>query len=124
MYTSNLTELLWMLNEMQKNWVIHIELPATEEASSGESWQAQLYFLEGKVTTCQVQSSMDGRRLVTGWEAIRWLINLPHLAWKLEALTSPHASSQTFNGSQVLLPPPSWVPQRIAQAEQKVIHSW
>jgi hypothetical protein len=65
MYTSNLTELLWMLNEMQKNQVIHIELPATEEASSGEPWQAQLYFLEGKVTTYQMQSSMDGHRLFT-----------------------------------------------------------
>jgi hypothetical protein len=43
-YNSTFTELVQMLKEMQKSWVINIE---TEEIGSEKPWQAQLFFVGG-----------------------------------------------------------------------------
>src|SRR2546421_12276204 len=107
MYTGNLSGIFQMLNGTGQNWMVQIELPETENIGAGELWQAQLHFIAGKVVTCSVRSSADGRTLLAGKEAIRWLERAQHLAWKLEVLTPRQVSLP------VPVSPPSVVPHRV-----------
>src|SRR5436305_12115562 len=116
MNTSTFTELVQMLKETQKNWVVNIE---TEESGSEKLWQAQLSFVDGIVTICHVWYKADRRGLLPDREAARWLTNLPSLRWTLEELTS----QQAFNGSQAVLSSSSQVPQQFKQVEQRLILS-
>ncbi len=121
MYTSNFTKLVQMLQETQKNWVVHIE---TEEIGSGKPWQAQLSFVGGIVATGHVWQKRDGRVLFTNGEAIRWLTSLPQFSWTLSALTLPEVVSPALRDTQAGLSSPSRVPRRALQAEQQVISPW
>jgi hypothetical protein len=123
MYNSTFTELMQMLKETQKNWVVKLE---TDDIGSEKPWRAQLSYINGKVTTCRVWHKRDGRSLFTDGEAIRWLISLPQFTWTPEALTlqPQQALPQANSGTQALLSSPPRVPQRIRQTEQWVIRSW
>src|SRR5438552_2188005 len=121
-YSSNLNEILHILNGMQHNWVVRLEVPATEEADVGMPWQAELFFIEGKVITCHVSSRVDGRLLFMDQEALRWLARLQHFAWRLEPFTSSQASAPVVSDSQA--PLLQQVPRRILQAEQGVMNAW
>ena len=123
MYSSNLNEILHILNGMQHHWVVRLEVPATEEADVGTPWQAELFFVEGKVITCHVSSRVDGRLLFMDQEALRWLARLQHFAWKLEPFTSSQASAPVVSDSQAA-PLLQQVPRRILQAEQGVMNAW
>jgi hypothetical protein len=118
MYTSTFTELVQILNETQKNWVVNIE---TEESGSETPWQAELSFVDGIVAVCHVWRKADGRSLLTDRKAIHWLTNLPSLRWTLEEPTPQQALPQAFNGSQAVLSSSPQVPQRFRQVEQGVI---
>jgi hypothetical protein len=120
MYTSTFTELVQILNETQKNWVVNIE---TEESGSEKPWQAELSFVDGIVAVCHVWRKADGRSLLTDRKAIHWLTNLPSLRWTLEGPTPQQALPQAFNGSQAVLSSSPQVPQRFRQVEQGVIPS-
>jgi len=119
-YTSTFTELVQMLKETRKNWVVNIE---TEENGPEKPWQAQLSFADGRVTVCHIWRKADGRSLFTDGGAISWLTSLPSLMWTLEGPTPQQALPQAGNGSQAVLSSSSWVPQRLRQGEQRVLPS-
>jgi hypothetical protein len=119
-YNSTFTELVQMLKEMRKSWVVNIE---TEEIGSKKPWQAQLSFVDGIVTVCHVWRKADGRSLFTDGGAIGWLTSLPSLRWTLEGPTPQQALPQAGNGSQAVLSSSPWVPQRLRQVEQRVLPS-
>ena len=120
MYTSTFTELVQMLKETQKNWVVNIE---TEETGSEKLWQAQLSFVDEIVTVCHVWRKADGGSLFADGGAINWLTNLPSLRWTLERPTPQQALPQAGNGSQAVLSSSPRVPQRFRQVEQRMILS-
>jgi hypothetical protein len=120
MYTTTFTELVQMLKKTRQNWVVNIE---TEETGSAKSWQAQLSFVDGIVTVCQVSHKADGRSLFTNGGAIRWLTSLPSLTWTLETLAPQPLLPQAVNGPQMFASSPSPVPRRFRQVEQSVILS-
>jgi len=99
-YTSTFTELVQLLKETQKNWVVNIE---TEETGSEKLWQAQLSFVDEIVTVCHVWRKADGGSLFADGGAINWLTNLPSLRWTLERPTPQQALPQAGNGSQAVL---------------------
>jgi hypothetical protein len=111
----------------------------------GEPWQARLSLVEGHVVACHVHSQVDGRRLLSGDEALRWLAHWGQreLAWTLKVFTPhqtvPHpapagllpparnvAPPQRVSQPAGLILPARQVtpPQRIEQAEQGVDSSW
>lgn len=120
MYNSTFIELVHMLEETRKSWVVNIE---TEETDSEKPWQAQLSFVDGIVTLCHVWSKADGRSLFTDGGAIGWLTSLPSLRWTLEGLTPQQALPQAGNGSQAVRSLSPWVPHRSRQVEQRVLPS-
>ncbi len=120
MHRSTFTELIQMLKETQKNWVVNIE---TEESGSDKPWQAQLSFVDGIVTACHVWYKADGYSLLTDGEAVRWLTNLPSLSWTPEEPTPKQTLLQAKNGSQAVLSSSPQVPQRFRQVEQRMILS-
>ncbi len=120
MYTSTFTELVQILKETRKSWVVNIE---TEENGSEKLWQAQLSFTDGSVTVCHVWHKADGRSLFTDGGAINWLTSLPSLMWTLEGPTPQQALPQAGNGSRAVLSSSPWVPQRLRQGEQRVLPS-
>ena len=119
-YTTTFTELVEMLMKTQQNWVVNIE---TEQTGSTKPWQAQLSFVDGIVTVCQVSHKADGRSLFTDGGAIRWLMSLPSLTWTLETLAPQQVLPQAVNGPQMVASSPSSVPRRFTQVEQRVILS-
>jgi hypothetical protein len=119
-YTTTFTELVEMLMKTRQNWVVKIE---TEETGSAKPWQAQLSFVDGIVTVCQVSYKAGGRSLFTDGEAIRWLMRLPSLSWTRVTLAPEQALPQAVNGPQMVASSPSPVPRRFRQAEQGVILS-
>lgn len=120
MYRSTFTELVQMLKETRKNWLVNIE---TEETGSEKLWQAQLSFADGKVTTCGVWHKADGHSLFTEREAINWLTSRPSLMWTLEGPISQQALLPARNGSQASSSSSPRVPQRLMQAEQRLLPS-
>jgi hypothetical protein len=117
----------------------------------GEPWQARLSLVEGHVVACYVHSQVDGRRLLSGDEALRWLAHWGQreLAWTLKVFTPhqtvPHPAPAGPLPPERNVAPPQRVsqpgdlptpaglilpatqvtpPQRIEQAEQGVISSW
>jgi hypothetical protein len=119
-YTTTFTELVQMLKKTRQNWVVDIE---TEETGSAKPWQAQLSFVDGIVTVCQVWHKADGRSLFTDGGAIRWLTSLPSLTWTLETLAPEKVLPQAVNGPHMVASSPSPVPRRFRQVEQSVILS-
>lgn len=119
MYTNDLTGLLRMLEETRANGVI-----STEGTGPGEPWQAQLTLIEGKVTACHVRGSVNGRNLLTGGEAIRWLESSAYLTWERTAFTPQQTFPLIFRDSQIVPLQPSGVPRRLTQAEPLGIHEW
>lgn len=120
MYRSTFTELVQMLKETRKNWVVNIE---TEETGSEKLWQAQLFFADGKVTACDVWRKADGQGLFTDGGAISWLTSLPPLRWTLEGPTSQQALPPAGNGSRATSSSSPRVPQRPRQGEQGLLPS-
>ncbi len=110
MYTNDLTGLLITLAKTQASGVI-----STEGTGPGVPWRAQLTLAEGRVTTCNVQSSVNGRSLLTDGEAIRWLASLGYLTWERAALTPQRTSLLVPGDSQTFLLQSSMVPRRLAQ---------
>lgn len=121
MYGNDLHEILRMLQGTQQPWVVHLEGSATEEDGSKLPWQAELFFVEGRVTTCHVSRRVDGHLLLKDQEALRWLVSLQRFAWSLEPFTPPQASAPGVSDTQTLLL--QQVPQRILQAEPGVMHA-
>lgn len=84
----------------------------------GEPWQARLSLVEGNVVACHVHSLLDGRRLLSGDEVLRWLARCGQreLAWSLKVFT-PHQSTP-HPAPAGLLPPARYVapPQRVSQS--------
>jgi hypothetical protein len=119
MYTNDLTGLLITLEKTQASGVI-----STEGTGPGVPWQAQLTLTEGRVTTCHVQSSVNGRRLLTDGEAIRWLASLGYRTWERAAITPQRTSPLVIGDSQTILLQSSMVPRRLAQAEPVGMHAW
>jgi len=119
MYTSDFIGLLRMLEETRANGVF-----STQGTGPGVPWQAQLTLSEGQVTTCYVQSSVNGQSLLTDGEAIRWLASLRYLNWERTAFTSQRTSPLVSGDSQTVLLQSSGVPQRLARAEPVGMHSW
>jgi hypothetical protein len=113
MYTSNLIQLLQMLNGTRKNWVVYISSSQADAFRTGEPWEARLSLTEGRVT-CRIWSTVDRRLLLSNEEAIRWLADLPQFVWRLETTISPQGSQET------LLP---WIPQRVEQVEKTAINA-
>jgi len=108
-----------MLEETRANGVI-----STAGTGPGEPWRAQLTLIEGKVTACHVQRSANGRSLLTGGEAIRWLESLGYLTWERAAFTPQQTSPLVLRDSQIAPLQPSGVPRRLAQAETVGTHEW
>lgn len=108
-----------MLEKTRANGVI-----STEGTGPGVLWQAQLTLSEGQVTTCHVQSSVNGRSLLTDGEAIRWLASLGYLTWERAAFTPQRTSPLVLGDSQTVLLQSSGVPRRLARAEPVGMHSW
>ena len=121
-YSSDLNTILRMLKRTQHHWVVHLQWPETEEAGSGAAWQAELFFVEGKVITCHVSSRVDGHLLLMDQQALRWLASLQHFTWRLEPFTPPQAPAPIFSSTQA--PLVQQVPRRIMQAEQGVMNAW
>ncbi|HZT99448.1 MAG TPA: hypothetical protein VFA10_07305 [Ktedonobacteraceae bacterium] len=123
MYNNDLTGLLRMSNKTRANGVI-----STKGIGPGEPWQAHLTFFQGQVITCHVWSSVNGRSLLTDYEALHWLANLGYLAWNQEAFT-PQQTSLLFDDSQVddsqaALLQSYEIPRRLRQVERAGMHSW
>src|SRR5207244_13417262 len=87
--TNDFASLLWILKMSRQNGVVHVELPKAGRTEMGEMWRAHLYLAEGHVAACQVLSLVDGRRLLSDEEALRWLTGWGQreLAWSLEVFT-------------------------------------
>jgi len=83
----------------------------------GEMWRAHLYLAEGHVAACQVLSLVDGRRLLSDEEALRWLTGWGQreLAWSLEVFTQHKTAPRPAPADP--LPPPRHVApaQRVSQ---------
>jgi hypothetical protein len=83
----------------------------------GEPWQARLSLVEGHVVACYVHSQVDGRRLLSGNEALRWLAHWGQreLAWTLKVFTPQQTVPHPAPAG--LLPPARNVapPQRVSQ---------
>ncbi len=83
----------------------------------GEPWRARLSLVEGHVVACHVHSQVDGRRLLSGDEALRWLARWGQreLAWSLKVFT-PHQTAP----SPVLrsAPPGLLMPARLVAPPQ------
>jgi len=115
--TNDFASLLWILDMSRQNGVVHVELPGAQRTEKGEPWRARLNLVEGYVVACHVHSQVDGRRLFSDGEAMRWLASWGQreLAWSLEVFTlhqtTPHPAPAG------LLPPPRPVapPQRASQ---------
>lgn len=118
MYSNDLTGLLRMSKETRANGVI-----STKGIGPGEPWQAHLTFFQGQVITCHVWSSVNGRSLLTDYEALHWLASLGYLTWNQEAFTRQQ-TSRIFDDSQAALPQSYEVPRRVVQVEQTTMHSW
>lgn len=119
MYTSDLARFLRMLKETRANGVF-----ATEWAGPGEPWHAQLILLDGQVTFCTIQSSVDGYSLLTDSEAIHWLANLGNLQWEQVPSLPQQPSQSLLHASQAVLLSPIEVPQRLIQVEKGAIDAW
>ena len=121
MSTNDFASLLWILDMSRQNGVVHVELPEAQRTKKGEPWRARLYLVEGYVVACHVHSQVDGRRLVSDGEAMRWLASWGQreLVWSLEVFTlhqtTPHPV--LLPAPAGLLPPPRPVapPQRASQ---------
>ncbi len=121
MNTNDFVSLLWILNMSRQNGVVHVELPKAKRIEMGEPWRARLHLVEGRVVACYVHSQVDGRRLLSDDEAMRWLARWGQreLAWSLEVFTlyqtAPHPVLRPAPAG--LLPPVRHVapPQRASQ---------
>ena len=126
MNTNDFASLLWVLKMSRQNGVVHVELPKAERTEMGEMWRAHLHLVEGHVAACHVLNLVDGRKLLSDDEALRWLAGWGQreLAWSREAFTLHKTAPRPAPADP--LPPPRHVapPQRIVQAEQSVINSW
>lgn len=99
------------------NGVVHLELAKVQRTEKGELWRAHLHLVEGHVAACHVQSQVDGRRLLSDSEAMRWLARWGQreFVWSLEIFTlhqtAPHPAPAG------LLPPARSVapPQQVSQ---------
>ncbi len=80
MYTKDLTSLLQLLSVSDQSGVLHVEPPEI----AGEVWRGYLTLVAGNVMACQVRQVEDGRILLDGPEALRWLIGLGGLSWRLD----------------------------------------
>ena len=119
MYTNDLLGLLRMLEVTRANGVI-----STEGIDPEGPWQAQLTLIEGHVSTCHVQRSVNGRSRLTDGEAIRWLSSLGYLTWERALLTPQQTSPIVLRDPQMTLSQSSGVPRRRAQAEPVEMHVW
>lgn len=118
MYTSSLTELLRVLQEMQATCTIF-----TEDAEAGEPWEAQLSLSQGHLTSCQVLQSSNRQLLLTDSAALLWL-----------ASQGSHSWDQVGNPPRLLLPArhtpqaesllPDAVPQKVATLEPTESSTW
>jgi len=110
----------------RRNGVVHLELANVQRNEKGELWRAHLYLVEGHVAACHVQSQVDGRRLLSDSEAMRWLARWGQreFVWSLEIFTLQQTAPHPAPAG--LLPPATQMPtpQRSAQVEQSVISTW
>ena len=117
MNTNDFASLLWILKMSRQNGVVHVELPKARRTEKGEMWRAHLYLVEGHVTACHVLSLVDGRKLLSDDEALRWLARWGQreLAWSLEVSTQHKTAPRTAPADP--LPPPRRVapPQGVSQ---------
>lgn len=99
MRTKDLTSLLQLLQVSERSGLLTVEPP---ELSEGEQWQGQFLLTQGNVRSCLIRSKGDGRVLLQGADALRWLTRQGRLEWWMEEQTAsvdPPASRA--------LPPPS-----------------
>lgn len=149
MKTNDYVSLLWILKMSRQNGVVHVELPKAKRIEMGEPWRARLHLVEGRVVKCYVHSQVDGRRLLSDDEAMRWLAQWGQceLAWSPEVFTlyqtAPHPVLRPAPAG--LLPPARHIeppqrasqpagllpaarqdapPQRIVQVGQGLLRSW
>ena len=117
MNTNDFASLLWILDMSRQNGVVHVELPGAQRTEKGEPWRARLYLVEGYVVACHVHSQVDGRRLFSDGEAMRWLAEWGQreLAWSLEVFTLHKTAPRPAPADP--LPPPRHVApaQRVSQ---------
>lgn len=122
MYISDLTELLYLLHQTEKSWIVHIESPETELEGVRAQWQARLAFIEGVVTTCHIWSGEDTHRLFSDNAGLEWLAAQPHLAWKLELLNSQQKSPAVFQ--DVRASTSQQIPRRTVQVDMNLMSIW
>jgi hypothetical protein len=115
MYTSNLTELLRVLQETQATCTIFTEV--------GESWQAQLALSQGQLTSCQVLQSADGQLLLSESAALQWLVSQGGHSWD-QVHDPPRLMLPARHTPQAEPPLPDAVPQRVAALEPAESSTW
>lgn len=113
MNTNDFASLLWILEMSRQNGVVHVVPPKAKRTEKGEPWRARLYLVEGNVVECHVYSQLDGRRVLSHSEAMRWLARWGQreLAWSLEVFTLNQAAAYPIlrPAPAGLLPPPRLV---------------
>src|SRR5207248_2608315 len=113
MFKSDLTAVLWTMQETRANGVL-----STAGADSEVPWQAQLALSEGQVTFCQIQNSADGQVLLTDSAAVSWLASLGNLSWEQTDPPPQQHPLSSPRGFQAGPFHPHAVPQRVRVVEQ------
>jgi hypothetical protein len=118
MYTSSLTEMLWVLQAAQATCTIFTGGP-----EAGEPWQAELTLSQGQVTSCQVRQSTDGQLLLTDTEALQWLASQGSRSWD-QVSTPPRLVLPTRSIPQEEPLMPEAVPQKLEVLEFVESRTW
>lgn len=102
MRTKDLTSLLQLLQVSERSGLLIVEPP---ERPEGEQWQGQFYLTRGNVRSCLIRGKRDGRVLLQGQDALRWLTSQGRLEWWMEEqATSVDSVDSPTPGA---VPPPS-----------------
>jgi len=124
MYTKKFEHLMQMLQVSRQSGLLIVE-----SAEPGESgWQGRIRLVDGNATACQIYQQSSEQVILSGNDAIRWLIAQTKLNWNLR--------EETQSPSILSLPPPSQQrsttrpgrgdtgPQRPTHPEPMVPSSW
>ncbi len=126
MRTKDLDSLLQLLHVSGRSGILTVEPPGLSE---GEIWQGEFFLTQGNISSCVVRRKRDGRTLLQGVEALRWLTAQGRLDWWMEeqAISAGSSGSSMSNSGLPLpvqrvtpvAPPSASVPRRTSLGFQK-----